>query len=835
MEKIYFLYLLFVFLLSTSVPVFSQAFGGGNQQPSVTGRITGDIIDSLTNAPVEFATVALRFQDSSKDIDGIISNDKGHFRLSGVKLGSYDLYISFIGYQTKKIDGIKLTPEKPDYDIGTVNLVTDAVLLGEVEVTAEAALIENKVDRIVYNAEKDASSVGGDAADVLRKVPMLSVDLEGNVSLRGSQNVKILLNGKPSGMFSSNVADALKMFPADQIKSVEVITTPGAKYDAEGTGGIINIITKKKRVDGYSGSVNGSVGTRQNRGSLNLNAAQGRFGINGAGNVFYSWPADANTYFYREDNVAGQARTLEQSGLTENARLGFFAKAGAFYDFNAYNTLNTSINFRGFSFDREGFNDAKFNDPIFGLNQEYRRDEVNDMLRSGFDWTTDYIKTYKNEGQELSFGFQLNNQVSDDHADFVQTSSDELLRLTERNKNDGKNRELTFQTDYVHPFSKNLKLETGAKAVIRKIDSDYQYETMDLETGLFNFDYNRSNEFNYEQDVYAGYASLNINFAKTYSLAAGARYEHTTIKGDFLSGEEIVTNDYDNFVPSIILSKKIGFNTLKASYARRIKRPSLQFINPFVNSVDRRNIYFGNPELGPELSDQYDIGYTSFKRGTVVAASIYYRRTKDVIQAILNVSEEGVSQTTFNNIGIDNAYGMNVFTSFNIKQFWTLRGNLDIYGFEAESTDPTLDLKNSGLQYKIFAMSSFKFKHGISMDVFGIFNSPRKWLQGTYPSFSMFSMGIKKELWEKRGSLGLTFIDPWQETKSFNSELEGPNFYQKTEFDIPFRSIGINFSYRFGKLDFKARQPRSKIRNTDLKQGEDNQGGGTGGGGQTGG
>ncbi len=504
-------------------------------QSSLTGRITGTVIDTMTYQPVDFATIALRLQDSIKDMDGTISSAKGQFKLTELKLGAYDVVISFIGYQSKTVRGIKLTPRKPDYDLGEVYLVQDEVLLDQVEVTAEAAVIENKVDRIVYNADKDVSTVGGDAADVLRKVPMLSVDLDGNVSLRGSTQIRILLNGKPSGMFSNNVADALKMFPADQIKSVEVITTPGAKYDAEGTGGIINIITKKKSVEGYSGTFTGAIGTRQNRASLSVNAAKGRFGLNGSGNIYYSWPQEASNSFYREDRINGQNRVLEQVGVTENSRIGFWGSAGAFYDFNAYNSINASANLRGHTFDRDGFQDAFFHDPTIDLIQNYRRSNINETLRSGYDINLDYRKTSKKPTEEFSVAFQLTGNDSDDRYTYLQSSEEVALRLDEQAMNDGRNLESTIQVDYVYPLQKGLKMEVGAKGVFRDIDSDYHYDLFDLDAGRYERDPIRSDRFDYRQNVYAGYLSFTVEFNDKYSLVAGGRYERTDIEGDFSS------------------------------------------------------------------------------------------------------------------------------------------------------------------------------------------------------------------------------------------------------------------------------------------------------------
>lgn len=333
--------------------LFSQrpagAGGGGPAGvSSVTGKITGVLLDSLTKAPLEFATVVLVNEKDQKEVDGTITESDGSFKLTNLKLGTYTLQVSFIGYQAKAIPGITLTPSKPDVDISNIRVVNESVNLQEVVVTGDAAVLENRIDKMVYNADKDVTNVGLDAAGVLTKVPMLAVDVEGNVSLRGSSNVRVLINGKPSTIFGSSIADALRTIPSDQIKSVEVITTPGAKYDGEGTAGIINIITKKNNAQGVTGSLDVSVGNRSNRANFNINAVRGRFGMNGSASGFFSWPRPTTTSFYREDYINGQTRTLEQNGEGSSQFLGPRGSFGAFYDINAYNSITSSLSFSGF-------------------------------------------------------------------------------------------------------------------------------------------------------------------------------------------------------------------------------------------------------------------------------------------------------------------------------------------------------------------------------------------------------------------------------------------------------------------------------------------------------
>ncbi len=824
--KTFILGLFLTFITSTAFAQFPGA--GGNAGSSIVGKITGKVIDSSTQEAVEFATIALRRSGFDKDIDGTISDETGAFIIPNVKPGTYDLNISFIGYTPTKITGIELTLKSPDADVGIVQLQTDQVLLETVKVEGQKALIENKVDRLVYNAENDVSVKGGDAADVLRKVPMLNVDMNGNVSLRGSQNLKILINGKPSGIFSGSIADALKMIPADEISKVEVITTPSAKYDGEGSGGIINIITKESKVQGMSGNVNAALGTRQNRAAFNISGVKQRFGINGGGGAFFSWPQEGTSSFLRMDETPAGTRILQQDGINNTSRIGFRGKLGAFYDFNAFNSINSTISLRGFSFDADGELTSKFVNPIDNLTENYNRFNDGNTLRSGFDWTTDYTKKFDTDGHELVFAFQFNGDLSRDDKVIERLGEDVALNYKEKNKNDGNNFESTFQLDYTKPFSEAIKLETGVKGVLRDIDSKYDFLVFNSDEGQYDQDPERTDEFLYNQNVYAGYVSMNFNFWETWSAVVGARYEGTGIDGKFIDGSGAFDQSYGNFLPTIILSKKIKFNTIRASYTERIQRPSLFYINPYRNQEDRKIVTEGNPYLSPELTSQYELGYSTFIKGTVINLSTYYKRTRDIISSFLRVNDEGVSVNTFENVGKTDVYGANIFTSFTIANNLTLRGNLDINQYHVVEAGEEFDVDDAYSNWitRMFVSATYNFGKGWKAEGFMFGNSEQWSIQGRLPSFSMMSFGIQKEIFGERGTIGLTVIDPFNKNKSFVSELESNNFSQVSNFTIPFQSFGVSFSYRFGNLDFKQQNRQSVIENDDLKSGGNQQGGG---------
>ncbi len=808
------LFLLITLVSSFTGIVFAQGPGAGT--PTITGKISGIIIDSLTQKPVDYATISLGRSGSTKTTNGSLTDEKGYFKIDNISPGSYRLTIGFLGYQNKVLDSVKTTPEKPDINLGKIIFSPDQKTLSEVVVTGQANIIENKIDKIVYNAEKDVTVSGGNATDVLRKVPLLSVDIDGNVSLRGSQNVRVLINGKPSGSMANNMADALKMIPADQIKNVEVITSPSAKYDAEGTSGIINIITKKKNVEGVSGSVSGGFGTRQNNGNANLNIKKGRLGItsNIGGNG--SWPASSKVDFNQVDLQDNPVFT--QSGTSKVSRLGFRGSVGANYDINSYNSINSTLNFNRFSNSFAG----DVLSAIYTNNSTVQATSNTDrgIVIPGIDWSTDYTRKFKKEGQELSFAAQFTKGKNFQDYTTTYTNSSNLNEIGDNNAD---NQEITFQVDYARPIEK-LTWEMGAKTILRDITSET------LITNLVNDSYipnpGRSNVFNYNQDVIAGYSSFGFTLAKQYGVKIGSRMEYTKISGSSSSTAFVAfDNDYYTFVPSVTLSRTFkNYQTVKISYNKRIQRPSLSFLNPFRNASDPINQSQGNPALSPEISNNIEMGYSTFVKTTVINASVYYRNTKDVIESFIipstDMNGKPISLQTFNNVGSNNSFGMNLFGSVNPIQKLTLRGNLNVYSYDIKSTSANATSNSTYAMYNAFISASMAFKGGFTAETFFILNSPRRTSQGKNPSFNMWNIGFKKEILKKKGSIGLNIIDPFNERKNFTSEINGGTFKQKSNFSIPFRSVGINFSWQFGKMNFTQPKKKRGVNNDDLKQGD---------------
>jgi ferric enterobactin receptor len=813
--------------------IYAQ-FPGGGSQITITGKITGIIIDSLTKKPVDYATISLSRSGQTKATNGTLADDKGSFKLENIKPGKYRLTLSFIGYNTKIIDPVETTGSKLDLNLGNIILSASAKMLNEVTVTGEKSLVENKIDKIVYNAEKDVTISGGNSTDVLRKVPLLSVDYDGNLSLRGSSNVKVLINGKPSGVMAGNMADALKAIPADQIKSVEVITSPSAKYDAEGTSGIVNIITKKSNLEGVSGSINAGVGTRQNSGNGNLNIKTGRLTVSGNAGGYASWPQTSILSFNKISN--DNSFSLRQTGENKTKRIATNGSLGADYDFNNYNSFSSSLKGNWFQFSTDGNN---FNQNIFGGNNfSFNRDSYNKTKVIGYDWNNDFTHKFKKEGQEVSFAFQLTKSNLDNNynSDFIFPSGSFVPDSSEIGSSGAINKEQTFQLDYVQPFKK-VVWEVGAKTILRDISNDSQVYSLIPSKNETNVDPNRNYIYNYKQDVFAGYSTFGFTLAKKYGIKAGARFEGTTIKGAPNSSSilQSISNNYQNITPSFVISRSFkNFQTVKASYNKRIQRPSLFYLNPFRNSADPLNASQGNPKLSPEVSDNYELGYSTFVKTTIINASIFYRNTKDVIESVVSnyATDNGKtgSLTTYKNVGTNNSFGFNFFGSMNPVKSLTLRGNFNVNSYDTNPVGLSSSISSVANKtyfvYSAFVSASMIFPKGFTFETFLITNSPRRTYQGKNPSFNMWNLGLKKDLFNKKGSIGINVIDPFNDRKNFNSQINGASFTQNSNFSIPFRSVGVNFSWRFGAL--KVSQKEKGVKNNDLKQGDQGGGGSLG-------
>lgn len=845
--------LLFAILFAVFSANAQIGMGGGGS--SIVGKVSGTLVDSVSKKPLDYASVSIFRATGSSPINGVLSDEKGNFKIEGVHPGSYKLRITYVGYPDKFVTGVVTTDSKPDKNMGTIIVAPSAKSLKGVEITGTAALVENKIDKIVYNAEKDLTATGGNATDVLQKVPLVAVDINGNVSLRGDQNVRVLINGKPSGATSASLSDVLKTIPADQIKSIEVITSPSAKYDAEGSAGIINIITKQKNMTGISGSVSGGIGTRQNNGNFNLNYNKNRFSLsmNMGGN--YTWPQTSLTGFFNDIQPSDTVHTSTTSkGTNYVKRYGAIGNVSANYDFNAFNSLHTNIRLNKGGFNTVADNQSAFTNlnttpydiRIGDTSSSYSSHGLGHNSFGGFDWNVDYTHKFHKEGEELDISTQWSHSRT--VTDFTNYYTAKLPNA--KANIDGLNNEYTLQVDYTLPINKVFKIEAGGKQILRRLvgtQDAYAYDAAAGSPDGFIFDNVNSAVYDYNQDVTAGYSVLTITLPKGYSILAGVRDEVTNISGkpETVSSDTTLrpfSNSYNTFIPSLTLQKQLSTTqTIKLAYSKRITRPSLTFLNPYDNKTNILAQTQGNPRLAPEVSQTLEFDYVTFIKSSVLNMSVYYKHTGGLIESIAEPTLIQVDEThaqpgtltTYHNIGNNNSFGTSFFGSVSPIKNVTLRANINAYTYKPDPSGQFLrDQTQNGtyIQYSGFAMAEWDLKSGFIAQVFTFGSSPRRTIQGTNPSFSILGMGVRQQFMKKKASLGINVLEPFNKYKNFNSSLSSPGFTQVSTFQFPFRSVGLTFQYSFGKTTFSNPQQKKGINNDDIKQGDQNQPGGAGGG-----
>jgi ferric enterobactin receptor len=798
------------FVMITAFSAMAQ--GGGRRAGSNDngGGITGKVIDSVTKQPVDYATVSIYKQGSTSPFNGASTDPKGGFSINGIAPGDYKITVDFLGYKRKTI-AHAIVSGTNGFSLGVILLASSSSQLKEVNVTATAATIENKIDKMVYNPANDLTTQGGLALDVLQKVPMVSVDINGNVELMGNTNIQFLINGKPSTIFGASITDALQAIPASQIKSIEVITNPGAKYDASGTGGIINIILKDNNVQGVNGSVNLSAGTRLENGSFNINAKKGKVGVSaffsGNENLTSATPSSGSRTSY--SNSRDTVTNLNQNGVSNFKRSGYRSGLNFTWDITPKDELTASVSYNHFGNQSNGYTNNYQTSSYGGMVID--TNSINHSTSRFSDNSTDfslyYKKTFRNKDQELdvlynqSFGSNNNDySLEQDYTNVTFPSSGSI------GINPGTDKETDVSIDYTQPVTKGLTIETGAKATIENISNTITTDTLGV-NGDYAYNTNESNGFNYSRKIYAGYLSTTFSaFNNFIDGKAGLREEYTVSTSDF---PNTTLPSYGILAPSFVLSHKIDkTESIKFSYSYRLQRPNYNSLNPFLNISDPHNISTGNPDLKPELGHNFELGYNkSFSDGANIYVAGFYRYNTNDLQSFTTFYQTyKIGDSTYNNVSLTQQYnigrevneGVNLFGSLPVGKL-TFRSNM----FLADRiTSNPGSPEVSGLFYRLNLNTSYEFGPNLAAEFFINYRSSQRTIQGTNPGFVFYNFALRKQLFNKKASIGLTAANPFNQYVNVNSTTYGPNFNQNSLRQIPLRSCGFSFFYKLGYLEF---------------------------------
>ncbi len=775
----------------------------GFSQVTLEGRVVSEVEDR----GLELANLKVFDQVDSSFVTGGLADDQGRFNLE-VETGTYYLQTSYVGYEEQVFADVDVDGTQKVVDLGDLAMKTGGnATLDAVEIQAQGAQMELQLDKRIFRVDQDISLNASSADEILQNLPSVEVDAEGGVSLRGSGNVRILINGKPSGMVGiGGETDGLRNIPANLIERVEVITNPSARYDAEGEVGIINIILKKEQRPGFNGSFNVSTGYPQNhRLGANLNYRSGKvnFFVNVSGDYRDS-PGGGG--YYQELKENGETYLItDQQNDRSRASLGGNLRAGADWTINDWNTLTfsglvgyddevnrTNITYRDFT-------------PEMELIEETTRNQIENESDENVEFQLNHRKTFPIENHEWtsSIQYQLNNDTElADITEQVLGYGDPLLQ---RSSNTEDEAQWLIQSDYVHPFGPEdkLRFETGTRITLRTINNNYLVEEKQPAEALFQTLPNFNNDFLYQENIYAAYGIFSQEIQR-FAYQVGLRAEYSDIGADTLAEnmyDNVIRKQYLNWFPSAFLSYKLnGRNTLQLSYSRRLSRPRFRNLMPFSSFSDRRNLRVGNPDLDPEYTNSMELGYLAYWDKGSLLSSIYYRNRTGVIERITTLDEDGTSFRIPVNLSTQNAVGFELSGSQDITSWWNISGNLNFYGFRTEGTYQEQDYYAQSLAFQTRVNSRMTVWDNARLQISGNYRAPQRDPQGYRKAFYSMDLGFSKPVIQGKGTLTLSVRDVFN-TRKWRGVIDQEDFYRESEFQWRRRQITLNFTYRLNQED----------------------------------
>jgi ferric enterobactin receptor len=790
----------FILLMIMSIPLSLFA------QPS-NGIVKGKVVDVDTQAPLEYATVTIFSQKDSSIVTGDISNEQGVFAIE-TRGGKHFAKIEFIGFESQIINDIIINRQNKLADLGTIKLGVNSETLVEVEVRAEKSSVQMTLDKRIFNVGKDLANAGGSAADILDEVPSVAVDVEGNVSLRGSEGVQILIDGKPSGLVGIGNSNGLRSLPANLIDRVEVITNPSAKFEAEGSAGIINIVLRKQKKKGLNGSFDFTVGDPSIYGTaINLNFRRKKLnfftnlGINYGRNF---GGGDSYQEFYRGDTteITLIERKQDRGGISGNIRFG------ADYYLNDKNTFTTSFLYRLGQDDNISTVDYQdfINNQNNFLSRTFRTDEeIED--ESKLEYALTYTKKFEGKGHELVADVRFQDNTEKESSDFneeyflsdgARSSASDYFQ---RSNNKEGERRLITRLDYVKPFGKDKKLEAGYQGSYRYIKNDYLVEEQIANDEWVVFD-GLSNDFKYDEEIHALYSTFGNKINK-FSFQFGARVEYSDVVTELIQTNEINPRDYLNFFPSAFLTYDLpNNNAIQASYSRRLRRPRFWSLNPFFTLSDARNRFTGNPDLDPEFTDSYEIGHIKYWDKGSLGSSIYYRHTTGVIQRVISdvqvVDSLVITLRRPENLATRDDLGFEFNFSYSPYKWWKVNGDMNLFRsiIDGSNVNDSFTADTYTMSGRITSRMTIMKKTDVQLRV--NYRAPRETTQGTTKAITSLNLGMSRDVFKKKGTLTLSVSDVFNSRKR-RGTLFTDNLYREEEFQWRGRTTRLTLNYRLNQ------------------------------------
>ncbi|MFL1896972.1 TonB-dependent receptor domain-containing protein [Aquimarina sp. 2-A2] len=780
-----------LYLTAICVLALTSMLSAQPKNNELLGSVKGKVIDKLRKEPIPYATIVI--QDLKEEIiSGGITTESGEFLVNNIPNGNYTLKIQFIGYASYATP-ISINRKNRNFDIGTIELLEEAESLDDVTIVAERTTIEQKIDRKVINVGKDLTTTGGSAAEIMNNIPSVNVDQDGNIALRGNQNVRILVDGKPTNI---SAAQLLKQIPSTSIKTIELITNPSAKYNPEGMSGIINIVLHKNSNIGLNGNINFGLNFDKNarfNSSIDLNYRSGKFNIYGNyGNS--SRKSLGAGYVFREDEDSQQFFSF-----LDNTNSHLF-KVGIDYYLDDHNTLSFYTNQNIYDGGTTGTTDIRFvENPQNNLSQLLFAQGEN----IGSTYNFDYKHTFKEEEHSIELEVDYNVFDEDKTDQFLFTGNTAFLQ-NYTDLIDNKRENTTINLDYINPISETDKLEIGYEARFRRTENGYI-------SSLF-----ANSDYAYDRDIHSGYVTYGKTLKK-WSYQIGARVESYKVTAT-LDNERIFEDDYVTVYPSAYINyTPEEKNSYQLSYSRRVDRPGLNQVNPIREWSTPRIISIGNPALDPQFTNSIEFNYTRKLEKGSLTAGVFYRLINDEINQTLleNPDVEDGQILTFDNFDNNTAYGFELSSNYKVATWWSLNVSVDLYGQTQKGVVGTTTREVDAFVYNFRLSNTFKATKNLSFQLFGFYRGPQEGIQFETEEFYFVNTGARYSFLNNKATFSINFNDIFNTQKfRFNSDVPYTQFGQ---FQGETQSVFLGLSYRFGSG--KNRKVSRKNRDKNEKSG----------------
>ncbi|MCB0636413.1 MAG: TonB-dependent receptor [Lewinella sp.] len=820
-SKLITLFLLFG-LVSWTLSAQTERSSQIDLAPGTAGMV-GRIIDEMTDEPILLANVLVYERGSSQMLTGTTTDEQGMFILKDLGFGEYDIEISYLGYETIRQEGIALNANQPLGRVGLITLGAGSATLAEVEVTAERAAVEFGLDRRVFNVEKDIASSGGTAEDLLRNIPSVTVDLDGNISLRGSQNVQIFINGKPSALAGLNRQGFLQQIAAANVERVEVMTNPSAKYDPEGMGGIINIILKRQNNRGFNLATAINLGSNNKyNGNIDLNYRVGKFNLQGG----YSYNDDYRWFRgdrYRSTETADTTWYLDQDIDGSRTRRSHTVRGGLEYAVNERGSVSANVVYSDQFGNNTSSRDNLYQDALQMPAFRSFRQEIGEDTGNSWEYTFDYRQRFRQEGREFVITARHSTDVDNDREDFNENFYDLDNQLTstvqQQNPQFEDNGFWLVQSDYTHPLWEGKgRLETGIRSTLRDVDIDNRLFDFNSSANDFELNESLSNRFRYEEDVHAAYANIGREMGE-FEWQVGVRAEQVFTTATLLYPDpQDFENNYFAVYPSAFVTYNIDENTgLQVNYSRRVNRPRFHALNPFIDYGDPLNPRGGNPYLLPEFIDSYELNYLKTSNGGSLTVSGYFRQINDMITRVSQADPAtGVNLRTFANLNRGRNYGLEVIGTLRPNRKLNLMLSGNAYRTEIDGNNLESDLNVAGYMFSGRMQSNLTVGKDWGLQMTAFYRSPGVTAQGEMRAMYSIDFGVRKPVLAGKGTITLRATDllntrRWSFVTLANGITDDATFQRES------RIVYLGFSYAL-------RQERE--RRNDRERGGHGEGGG---------